>query len=94
METKIICKKRQNMKKNIHSFIFLMKIIENISKINWRNSIRLGNAMPMKSPRPPPMLFKKVEGSVLGIWVIFRELKSRKWNLKFVSLCLEKWDTE
>ena len=34
METKIICKKRQNMKKNIHSFIFLMKIIENISKIN------------------------------------------------------------
>ena len=57
-----------------------------ISKINWKNSIRLGNAMPMKRPRPPPMLLRKVNPSVLGIWVIFRILISLKEKLNSVQL--------
>ena len=66
-------------------FYFLNKSIKKISKIYWRNSIRLGKAMPMKRPRPPPMLLRKVNPSVLGIWVIFSVLKSRKDKVKSVS---------
>ncbi len=66
-------------------FIFLINNIKTISKINGRNSIKLGNAMPMKRPRPPPMLLRKVNESVLGIWVILRILISLKEKLNSVQ---------
>ena len=58
------------------------KAKKSVSKKNSINSIKVGKVMPMKRPRPPPMLFRKVKVSIFGIWVIFSELKSRKENNK------------
>jgi len=56
--------KLTRIKKLIH---YKSKTIIRISKINCRNSIRLGNALPINRPRPPPSLFINVNKSVLRI---------------------------
>ncbi len=38
-------------------------------------SVKFGKAMPIKIPKPPPMLLMKVNWSVLGIWVMFKTRK-------------------
>ncbi len=66
--------KNQFSKKSVYG----IKKIEKMSTTNARNSIECGNAKPIKRPRPPPILLIKVNPSVLGICVIFKESKSPK----------------